>query len=189
MLKIILEAIVLVIMVVIAHFIGLSKARLIDRPAYDDYIIEPPVRKRAHMKHAIAMRERFVRRNRHADTETESLIALPSVSFDWMVGSIAGIIMMVMLCANHIDGVADHSIFYDIIAIAIFFSISVAITGLIAEKVIPDAAKAQAYKIASNRIRKGRTVRFVQDFSIDELPARARWAYEEEKAKRKAAKD
>lgn len=193
--EIIVEAIVLIAMAAIAHFIGLRKAKLIDRPIHEDFIIEPPVRKRTRTKHAIAMREQFARRNRHACVETESLIVLPSISFNWTIGSIAGIIMMVMLCTNHADGVAefgraaDHSIFYDyMIAIGIFFTISLAIAGWIAEKAIPDAAKAQAHEIANNRIRKGRTVRFVQDFSIDELPARARWAYEEVKAERKAAK-
>jgi len=75
-----------------------------------------------------------------------------------------------------------------IIAIATFFTVSVAITGLIAEKIIPDAAMARACKIANRRIRKGHTVRFVQGLSIDELPARAIWAFKEEKARRKAEK-
>ena len=189
--EIIIEAIVLAVMAIIAHNIGLRKVKLVDRPVRRDFIIEPPVRKEARVKHAVALRKQFVRRNKWAEVESESLIVLPSVSFNWAIGAITGIIMMVMLCVNHIDGMAEigrsaeHSIFYDyMLAVGIFFVISLGIAGWVAEKIIPDAAKARAYEIASTRTRKGRTARFVQDYSIDELPERAEWAYQERKAER-----
>lgn len=169
--ELLVETVVLAIMAVIAHFIGQHSVKLIDRPRVDS-----SARKVARVKHAIALREQFKRRNKWSEIETESLISLPSVSFNWTIGTIVGTVMTVLLTVNHVNGMveigrsSEHAIIYDyIIALGIFYVIGLLIAGWIAEKVIPDAAQARARKIAHKRVLKGRSIRFYQRRSIDEL--------------------
>lgn len=169
--ELLVETVVLAIMAVIAHFMGWQSVKLIDRPRGTRV-----VRKAARTKHATALREQFRRRNKWSEVETESLISLPSVSFNWTIGTIVGTVMTVLLTVNHVNGMveigrsSEHAIIYDyIIALGIFYVIGLLIAGWIAEKVIPDAAQARARKIAHKRVLKGRSIRFSQRRSIDEL--------------------
>lgn len=171
--ELVFETVVLAVMAVIAHFIGQHSVKLIDRPRGTR---GNSLRKAARTKHATALRKQFRRRNRWSEIETESLISLPSVSFNWAIGTIVGTVMTVLLTVNHVNGMveigrsSEHAIIYDyIIALGIFYVIGLLIAGWIAEKVIPDAVQARARRIAHKRVLKGRSIRFYQRRSIDEL--------------------
>ena len=100
-----------------------------------------------------------------------------------------------MLLANHIFGVAellrnehDHHIFYDFF----FGACALVVLGVLvaiwfAQVIMPSAEKSAAMKIANQRAMKWRTVRFVQDLSIDEILMYAKWAAQEEFEEKKRA--
>ena len=195
--EIVVEAIILVALSFVAYLVGWRKVRLIDRPIIDedDYIIAPPRRKTKRVKHARELHGKFVRRNRCMEVESESLIVLPSISFNWIVGIIVAGVMAFMLFKNHFYGIAqmfvapsDHDMFWDYyFAFMGIVGLCAFIAAWIAECVIPNAAKSHAVEIANARMRKGRTARFAQDLSLDEIAIAAKWAAEEEIAEKRAA--
>ncbi|MCR5572217.1 MAG: hypothetical protein K6F57_00370 [Candidatus Saccharibacteria bacterium] len=190
--ELIIEAITLLVMAIMAHVIGWKRVKLIDRPEpvnFDDYIIKPPLRKPERARIARELAKKFVKRNAdESRIETESLIVLPSIGFNWTIGVIAGAIIACMLLTNHIYGVAeflrnehDHSIFYDFF----FGAGGLALMGVLvamwfALVIMPNAEKRAAMKIANRRAMKWRTVRFAQNLSIDEVLMYAKWAVREE---------
>ncbi|MBO4855613.1 hypothetical protein J5500_04390 [Candidatus Saccharibacteria bacterium] len=181
-----------------AHVIGWKKVKLIDRHRAEDkdYLIDPPRRRSSCVKDARELARKFRVRNMYAEVETETVIVLPSKSLAWTIGIIAGTIMTVLLLYNHIDGMIESMITRDSEYLyGVFFAIGgTAVLGMmladwIAETIIPNAAKQHALEMANSRRRKGRTVRFAQGFSLNEIADIARWAVEEELAEKRAARD
>ena len=103
--EIIIETVILAVMAVIAHFIGQHSVILIDRPRGTR---GNSSRKAARTKHATALGKQFRRRNRWSEIETESLISLPSVSFNWAIGTIVGTVMAVLLTVNQYQLLLRH---------------------------------------------------------------------------------
>ena len=197
--ELIIEAIVLLAMAMVAHVIGWKRVKLIDRPEpvnFDDYIIKPPLRKPERARIARELAKKFVKRNAdESRIETESLIVLPSIGFNWTIGIVAGVVMAYLFLTNHIYGAAeflrsegDHHIFYDFF----FGAGGLVVAGVpvamwFALVIMPNAEKSAAMKIANQRVMKWRTVRFVQDLSIDEILMYAKWAVQEEFEEKKRA--
>ena len=196
--ELIFEGILLLVMLFGAHVIGWKKVKLIDRHRAEDknYLIDPPTRRSSCVKDARELARKFRIRNMYAEVETETVIVLPSKSLAWTIGILVGTIMTVLLLYNHIDGMIESMITRDSEYLyGVFFAAGgTAVLGMmladwIAETIIPNAAKQYALEVANNRAKKGRTVRFAQGFSLNEIADVARWAFEEERAERRLARE
>ena len=185
---------VFVACMVAAYIFGWRRVHLIDRPIVDDdYIIAPPKRKRNRTAIARKLRRQYKRRNARMKIDSESIIVLPSVSESWSVGIGLSCIIGVLVNHNHFRGIvqwleapADHDIAWDILFASLAIcALCVAIAAFVAVIVIPHASMEHAHAIARNRLKKGRTARFAQNLSIDEVLAIVKWAAREEVAERR----
>ena len=193
-LEIAIEAIALLAMVMAAHIVGWKSVRLEEVPYPYDGMAHPK-RKISRVKHAIELRDKFERRNARA-LRSDTMIMLPSVSHNWIVGCIVGAVMGFLFTRNHLDGIAqllvapqDHDLFYDYwFALMGIWFVAFMISAWVAEWVIPNAAKAKATEAGMLRIKKGYTARFTQKFSLDEILEIAIRYLDEQKAERKQRK-
>lgn len=193
--EIIFEAVILLVMVAAAHILGWKSVKLEEAPVREDenFLIAPPRRKAGHTKHARELRGKFSRRNRNAAVQSETIIVLPAVSRNWLIGLIVGAVMGILFTRNHFYGIAqtmvapaDHDMFYDYwFALMGIWFVAFVIAAWVAEWVVPNAAKARALKAGEARLKKGRTARFAQELSLDEIAIAARWYVAEQSEERK----
>ena len=193
-LEIAIEMCVFVACMVAAYVFGWRRVHLIDRPIVDDdFIIAPPKRKKNRTAIARKLRRQYKRRNARAEIDSESIIVLPSVSESWTVGVVLSCIVGALVDHNHFRGIvkwlealADHDIDQNILFASLAIcALCVAIAAFMAVIVIPHASMEHAHAIARNRLKKGRTARFAQNLSIDEVFAIVKWAAKEEVAERR----
>ena len=186
--EIICEAVALAALLVVAYVFGRKKVRLIDRQYLNesDYVIAPPRRDKIYTEAARNLNAKYRKHNQMARTETESLIALPSTSICGFFAFIEGAIFTVLVGFNHFRGISQFMIgerIYDeerlftgdVGALIVLMIIAIAVSFMF-DKVIMESAKTRADEIGRSRARKGRTVRFVQCYSVDELAGRIKWA-------------
>jgi len=182
------EAFFAIIIWLTAEAVGLSFVRPVqvsNRPDGGKYLIKPPTRDLRCRMDSRELSRKFRSRNTGAK-ETGTLIVVPAVSTDYVMGAFLAACFVGVVFANHFDGIVQALIvdtIYDaeqltraqIGAIYFMFVAWMLLAAWLGRKVAR-SAKAQAARIAECFIRDGYAVHFNQSLSIHEIARVVKWA-------------
>lgn len=167
------EILIVCIVLLVVCLVGMMKVKLVNRAIR--YTKRSPIRRNSRRPIALALNAEYARENQAANTDTATIIRVPSVSFNWVLGAVVGCFVAFVLTKNHLRGGAQYFIEMGFDTHDAFCASAVALCLLggvagvvLAVSLLPAAESAIARVIARERLEGGHKVIFGQAMGLDE---------------------